>query len=92
MAFEDNAGTNRLARVLSGRMKQEGRSPLILDFGRINGDFSLTTNTYPVQIPQGQYSLCKGLAERAIPGDRVLVGWVFNEAVIIDVIFSSANL
>jgi len=107
MAYEDNAGTNRLARVLTQRMQQEGKTSLVLDFGKINSDFSLTTNTYPVNIPKGQYSVCRGASlktdsgegnilpenMRSVkPGDRVLVGWVFNEAVVIDIILSSRAL
>lgn len=119
--FEENAGTNRLANVLSRRMKKECESPLILDFGEIQPNGSLVTNTFPVPIPKGDYSVCRhvgglGFAisegghaghegqtptyhtgahdhtaelPAAKPGDRVLVGWVQNEAVVIDVIMDS---
>ena len=36
--FNGNPGINKLANVLSQRMKAENRSPLILDFGEIQGD------------------------------------------------------
>lgn len=119
--FDENAGTNKLANVLSDRMKREGETPLYLDFGEIQANGSLTTNTFPVSIPKGEYSICRhvgGLSfeisggghlghENQTPnvntgshahtveppvvkaGDRVLVAWVQNEAVIIDVIVSS---
>lgn len=119
--FDENAGTNKLANVLCYRMKREGESPLALDFGEIQANGSLTTNTFPVSIPKGEYSICRhvgGLSfaisggghsghENQTPkantgshshtveppvvkaGDRVLVAWVQNEAVIIDVIVSS---
>lgn len=57
--FDENAGTNRLANVLSKRMKKEGESPLVLDFGEIQGNGSLVTNTFPVPIPKGDYSVCR---------------------------------
>jgi hypothetical protein len=80
-------------------MKEEGKSPLLLDFGTINENFSLTTNTFPVAIPKGNYTICRLLLaevpdslKRLTPGDRVLVAWVQNEAVVVDVILSSARL
>ena len=115
MAFDKNAGTNKLANVLSKRMKKEGESPLSLDFGQIQQNGSLLTNTFPVPIPKGDYSVCRQLtlgktgdeltvtAEKPplhsviipekmrelVSGDRVLVAWVQNEAVVIDIIISS---
>ncbi len=46
MAFDNHAGANKLARTLSNRMKNESKSSLVLDFGSINSDYSLTTNTF----------------------------------------------
>ncbi len=115
MSFEENAGTNKLANVISSRIKKENASPLVLDFGEIQVNGSLVTNTFPVPIPKGDYSVCRQLtlgntgtqltttAERPpqhsvvipekmrglLPGDRVLVAWVQNEAVVIDIITSS---
>ncbi len=57
--FDNNAGTNRLANVLADRMKKESKSPLSLDFGEIQTNGSLLTNTFPVSIPKGQYSICR---------------------------------
>ena len=120
-SFDENAGTNKLANVLCDRMKREGETPLCLDFGEIQANGSLTTNTFPVSIPKGEYSICRHVGgvsfeisggdhsghENQTPkantgshshaveppvvkaGDRVLVAWVQNEAVIIDVIVSS---
>lgn len=61
MAFEGNPGTNHLANVLSARMKDENNSPFSLDFGEIGADGSLTTNTFPVPIPKGAYSVLRQL-------------------------------
>ncbi len=90
MSFEKNTGVSRLANVLSRRMRKENESPLILDFGEIQTNDSLMTNTFPVAIPKGDYSVCKKLLESGLsPGDNVLVAWVQNEAVVIDIITSS---
>lgn len=113
MAFDNHVGANKMAKVLSERMKKEGESPLALDFGIIEEDYGLTTNTFPVKIPRGDYSVCRhvsGLStvvsggtheghekgngthehvvdfQKLSPGNRVLVAWVKNEAVVIDVI------
>lgn len=57
--FDANAGTNKLANVLSDRMRRENDTSLCLDFGEIQGNGSLITNTFPVAIPKGQYSVCR---------------------------------
>ncbi len=49
--FDANAGTNKLANVLSDRMRRENDTSLCLDFGEIQGNGSLITNTFPVAIP-----------------------------------------
>lgn len=59
--FDAHPGTNRLAAVLSSRMKKENESPLTLDFGEIQANGSLVTNTFPVPIPKGEYSVCRQL-------------------------------
>lgn len=115
MAFDASPGTNKLANVLISRMKRETESPLVLDIGEIQANGSLLTNTFPVAIPQGDYSVCRlaalgmtgsiltttseklPLHSVVIPekmrsvraGDRVLVAWVQNEAVVIDIIQKS---
>lgn len=113
MAYEGNPGTNNLAKVLSGRMQKENASPLFLDFGSIQPDYGLITNTFPVPIPKSDYVVCRCVGGLSVgtsggehsghesgtgkhshtvslpsikPGDRVLVAWVQNEAVVIDII------
>ena len=51
--FDRRSGTNKLATVLSHRMKVENESPLMLDFGEIQANGSLVTNTFPIPIPKG---------------------------------------
>lgn len=118
MAFEENTGINKLANVLSDRMQKENASDLVLDFGEIQSNGSLLTNTFPVPVPKGDYSICRHVGGMSLnisggshqghiseyykgshshtvsmpkvkAGDRVLVAWVQNEAVVIDVIVGS---
>jgi len=121
VSFESNEGINRLAKVITSRIKMHGETPLVLDFGSIQPNGSLLTNTFPQEIPKGQYTLCRHLTygkqgetltwvkklnhalsdpeisdaiipekmRSLLPGDRVLVAWVQDEAVVIDIIVSS---
>lgn len=147
-------GINDLARVLTGQMKRTAEHPLTLDFGVIQGDYSLKTNTFPLPIPVEDYLVCRQLtlgkkrarlmttqitgkpgdgshphgtvappgqgvnpgiswegipvhpasegqhihdvlipeSMRSIkPGDRVLVAWVGNDAVVIDMIMPAVK-
>ncbi len=92
MAFDKNTGVNKLANVLCQRMRKESSSPLALDFGEIQKNGSLVTNTFPVPVKKGDYSICRQLAAkeeesgRLRPGDRVLVAWFQNDAVVIDIV------
>ena len=76
--FDGHPGTSKLASVLSSRMKKENESPLVLDFGEIQANGSLVTNTFPVPIPKGDYSVCRQLTLGGA-GDELTVtrkdGW-----------------
>lgn len=61
---EGSPGMNKLARAISNRVRKVSddiTSNLILDFGVINDDMSLQTNTFPLPIPKGQYRVCRQL-------------------------------
>lgn len=88
MAFEHNTGTNKLASVINERLVRQTNQSLIVDFGTIQPNGCLQTNTFPV--PVADYTLCEKL-ESVSPGDRVLVIWVQSEAVIIDRLLSAAG-
>jgi len=121
MEGNGNAGLNRFANTLKERVAKQTETSLVIDFGQINADFSLTTNTFPVPIPRTDYSVCRSAlgidvtgnttpntdtppefhmhnlsitttSEKLKAGDRVLVAWVQNEAVVIDVILSAMKL
>jgi hypothetical protein len=140
-----NPGINKLGKVLQQRMRETNVSPLVLDFGVIQGDYSLLTNTYPIPIPKTDYMVCRdvthnpgealtktksgqgqhphgpsgghsqyeGSGEHSHPGtegahthdvvlpesmhwlkpgDRVLVAWVQNDAVVIDVVLPATKI
>lgn len=59
--FDENKGANRLANVLSTRMKKEIGDSLVLDFGEVQANGNLVTNTFPVPVPKGEYSVCRQL-------------------------------
>lgn len=94
-------------------------TPLVLDFGEIGGDYSLTTNTWPKPIPVTDYVVSRHLTHKEPltetyeetcsiphthdvrvpdkmkalkPGDRVLVGWVQNDAVVMLVIVPATEV
>lgn len=140
-----NPGINKLGKVLQQRMRETNASPLVLDFGVIQQDYSLLTNTYPIPIPKTDYLVCRdvthnpnipltqtkigqgqhphgpsgghsqyeGSGEHSHPntegahvhdvvlpetmhwlkpGDRVLVAWVQNDAVVIDVVLPATKI
>lgn len=140
-----NEGMSKLARVLNGRIQnnREAYGDLVLDFGQIQSDYSLLTNTYPIPIPKADYLVCrqltlggtgsqltatgtKGTHEHTggtheghtsgdgshthdggghshtvtipekmrwlNPGDRVLVAWVQNDAIVVDIICSATEI
>ncbi|NCC67076.1 MAG: hypothetical protein EOM14_02610 [Clostridia bacterium] len=144
MSGNGNPGVNKLGLVLQERMKTCGESSLLLDFGAIQTDMSLLTNTFPIPIPKTDYTVCRQLTLGATgealtatavggkhshgpsgehaqesgtgshshtdegehghsvlipekmrklkPGDRVLVAWVQNEAVVVDIILPAASI
>lgn len=68
MAFDSSGGASKLAKVLTQRMKKCKESPLVLDFGEILPNMSLLTNTFPLEIPKGQYTICRSVSwNPAIP-------------------------
>lgn len=56
-------GMNKLARILQGRMNRtkDADGALVLDFGTIQGDMSLKTNTFTIPIPRADYHVCRHL-------------------------------
>lgn len=64
MDGSSNLGLNKLAQVMQERMdrnQQANNGALVLDFGTIQADMSLKTNTFAVPIPQADYHVCRQL-------------------------------
>lgn len=119
MAGMEKKGMEQLAQVLDSRMGDHSQNGLTFDFGVIKNDYSLVSNTFPVPIPKGDYSVCRLLANLSTtvsggehgghssgsgthshkvtlpklkPGDRVLLIWVEEEPVVIDVVVKASRL
>lgn len=126
MAFDSNPGSSKLAEVLVGRIRKEGESPQVIDFGTITAGGGLQPDSFKAVIPNGSYTVLRHLKlgksgeemtvtkmdseagesegdaqtipphEHSVPvpdglqgmqaGDRVLLAWVQNEAVIIGIL------
>ena len=55
-------GFQHLGSVIRQEVQNGIKSPLVLDFGVIQEDYSLLTNTYPIPIPIEDYSICRGVS------------------------------
>ena len=129
MAFDSNPGSSKLAEVLVGRIRKEGESPQVIDFGTITAGWGLQPDSFKAVIPNGSYTVLRHLKlgksgeemtvtkmdseagddgesegdaqpvpphEHSVPvpdglqglqaGDRVLLVWVQNEAVVIGIL------
>lgn len=56
-----NSGATALTNTLHSMIHSIADRPPVLDFGKINADYSLTTNTFPKPIPKNEYSVCRQL-------------------------------
>lgn len=107
MSKGDNSpGINRLARAIRQVTGAGEQAEQQLDFGVIQQNGSLLTNSFPVPIPRTEYHVCRHLMayfgtygdysmatnSPLRKGDRVLVAWVGSEAVVIDVIIQASRI
>lgn len=58
---EGKESNDDLASLLGNAISNSKKSELIIDFGSIQSDMSLRTNTFPDPIPQGDYSVLRQL-------------------------------
>lgn len=56
-----NSGATKLAGTIKGMIKSASAPPLVLDFGIVNGDYSLSLNRFPLPVPKDEYSVCRSL-------------------------------
>lgn len=85
----NSPGLSRFAAVMRALAQGQIPTDLILDFGEIQKNGSLLTNTSGVAIPKQDYLVCRNAD--VSKGDRVLVAWVGNDAVVIDRIRSASS-
>ena len=73
---ESNLGLNKLAQVMQQRMNrnQDANGGLVLDFGTIQADMSLKTNTFAIPIPQADYHVARQLTLGATGAYLTTVG------------------
>jgi len=57
---DNSPGMSHLAGIMVGIARDASNTSLVLDFGVIQGDGSLLTNTYPIAIPATDYLVCRG--------------------------------
>lgn len=70
MSKGDNSpGMSHLAGVMVGIARDANNTSLVLDFGVIQADGSLLTNTYPIAIPATDYLVCRGCV---LPNSEVI--------------------
>ena len=58
---EFNSGSTKLANTLKHMMKSTSAPPLVLDFGIVNSDYSLSLNRFPLPVTKDEYSVCRSL-------------------------------
>lgn len=68
MTKMDNAGIGKLARTLDRRMSEHQEGRFEPDFGLIQSDYSLVTDTFPVSIARADYSVCRSLSGISLAG------------------------
>lgn len=82
MSKGDNSpGLSRFAGIMKALAKGQVPTDLLLDFGEIQKNGSLLTNTVTVEIPKNDYLVLKEASVKK--GDHVLVAWVQNDAVVL---------
>lgn len=75
-------GINNLGIVLKNEMNKICDKPLVLDFGVIQEDYSLKTNTFPVAIPVTDYVICRSVSWN--PAKPMTMTWWAGEAPYVD--------
>jgi hypothetical protein len=68
-----NPGMNKLARAINGRARQfsdDVKEELVLDFGEIKDNWSLLTNSFPIEIPKGNYRVCRHICGQEYDTDH----------------------
>lgn len=54
-------GANALGQIFRSEVQRGNNQPAVLDFGEIQADQTLVTNSFPVPIPASEYLICRSL-------------------------------
>ena len=83
---------DRLGDLIAGQIKKTivGNASIITELGQIKANNALQVSSLKNYIPKGQYMVARTARENGLSaGDRVIVIWVGNEPIVIDVVSSS---
>lgn len=83
---------DRLGDLIAGQIKKTivGNASIITELGQIKANNALQVSSLKNYIPKGQYMVTRTARENGLSaGDRVIVIWVGNEPIVIDVVSSS---
>ena len=60
--MEQNKGAYRLAIMLRTQMQKQAEQPIMMEFGEIDSDYNLKTDTFSEVIPKADYLVCRSFA------------------------------
>lgn len=94
---ENTPGVSELTRVIREAARGMATGASGADFGEIAKDLSLMVNGFSVPIPKSDYLICRMASgqsggTKVKAGDRVLVLWAGNDAVIVDRIVEASEV
>lgn len=85
-------GMAMFASVLDKRMKEAQTTPMLLELASVSDDYSIVTDTFPQPIPIEDCMAIRGIGNILFPGDRVLLAWVQDDPIIIDVVTEATKI
>ena len=87
MAVDNNPGIAKLAGVLTERMRQETNNIVenVIDLGTIGSDNSLKTDLFPIALQKDEYQRVKRLRNSDLRNERVIVAWVGEDPIVLDI-------
>jgi len=94
---QNSPGISRLTDAIIQTAKGAQDVAPAFDFGEITSNHELLCNSFPMAIPKSDYLICRSLSSsgggsKVKPGDRVLIAWVGNDPVVIDIIMEASSV
>lgn len=93
MSRGDNSpGLSKLAGLMKGLAKDQIPVSKLIELGTIQSNKSLKTDSFGVAIPKSDYLALSHLEDEHLKsGDRVLVAWADNDAIILGKIIPASD-